>query len=121
MNADKRRCDTDKEQPAFSSKRSSFFIASFQIEGLCTAIRFTLQTNGEIGPQTINLLRGLRELLAASCDNEIEKQIPDISSDLSCSDLLAVAEVIRVTFLAFLSPEEATTQRGTLGFHASSK
>lgn len=101
---------------ANSHHRSNLFIASFQAEGLCQAMRLTISVKGIPGPASISLLRNLRELVAGA--GIAVEHLPNVAEDMDPFDVLMIAEVVRATILAFLTPEEAAEQRGVFGFHA---
>jgi hypothetical protein len=42
--------------------------------------------------------------------------IPEVTDESSPADLLVTAELLRVSMIAFLTPEEAEEQRGFFGF-----
>jgi len=62
------------------------------------------------------MLRSLRDGFLEGGDGPTIKLIPEMDTASTPSDLLAIAEVLRVTMLAFLTPEEADEQRGHFGF-----
>jgi len=48
------------------------------------------------------------------------ERIPEVSDDMGAPDLYAVAELIRATNLAFLTPEEME-ERSAMGFQVERK
>jgi hypothetical protein len=98
--------------------RSNLFVMSFQIEGICSAIRTTVSMGDRPGPATLTLLRSLRDSFVSVGSGFTVEHIPTVHDDMNPHDALAVAEVLRTTILAFLSPDEAE-ERGTFGFHAN--
>lgn len=97
--------------------RSNTVLASFQIEGLCKALRELVLRGIEPGDVARGLLRSLRDTVVGSVIGATVEHIPEVTKEALASDLLVVAEVLRATMLAFLTPEEAEEQRGTFGFH----
>ncbi len=101
------------------TSRSNNFVASFQVEGLCQAIRALVLQGIDPGPAARQALRGLRDVFVAVGKGATIKLIPEVDDDSSPADLLVIAEVLRTTMIAFLTPEEAQEQRGHFGFHQS--
>ena len=107
------------QTPGRNYNRSNLFVMSFQVEGLCTAMRTTVSVGGEPGPATLSLLKNLRDSFVSVGSGFTVEHIPSIHDGMNPHDALAAAEVLRTTILAFLSPEEAEEQRGVLGFHSN--
>jgi hypothetical protein len=99
------------------NKRSNNFVASFQIEGLCTALRILASSGVQYGNTAWELLRSLRNAFVESGTGVTVEHIPEVSDKSSPADLLIIAEVLRSTMLAFLTPEEVRENRGVFGFH----
>jgi hypothetical protein len=104
---------------ARNHNRSNLFIASFQVEGLCTALRATTAVGGQPGPATLELLKSLRDAIVSVGSGLTVEHLPEVTNEMNSYDVLTTAEVLRTTILAFLSPEEAEEQRGVFGFHAN--
>ena len=100
-------------------ERTARFIDSYQIQALCEALRFALQTGNTPGPAAIEVLSSIRKSMSViiKTDGPQVDRVPDVTSEMSAVDLLAIAEVMRATYLAFLSPEELEEQSDTFGFH----
>lgn len=98
--------------------RSNLFVASFQIEGLCSALRMTVASGAKPGPAALELLKSLRDALVRTDTGLIIEHLPNVNDDMDPHDVLATAEVVRTTILAFLTSEEVEEQRGVFGFHA---
>ena len=101
--------------------RSNLFIASFQVEGLYNALRTTITVGGTPGKVAIRLLKSLRDSIVSVGSRLTVEHLPEITEDMTSHDVLAAAEVLRTTILAFLPPEEAEEQRGVFGFHSNLK
>ena len=97
--------------------RRSIFIVSFQLEGIGTALRVSLQCRAEPGAATIVLLMKLqsdfRRLIASG---RVVNDVPEISEGMSAPELLAIAEVPRTSAMSFLSPDEAEQRQRSIGF-----
>jgi hypothetical protein len=101
-----------------NAKRSVGFIASFQMDALCAVLRELVLHGIEPGPATRGVLKSLRdEFVDKSSGTPIER-IPEVSDDVGTSDLYAIAELVRATNMAFLTPEEMQ-ERGAMGFPVS--
>jgi hypothetical protein len=99
--------------------RSGLFIISFQLDGLCTALRYTVPAGLQPAAGTVALLRKLYDDYASISTKRQLAGFPDINDDLSSVDLLSVAETLRSTVLAFLSPDELADRKRALGFAAA--
>lgn len=96
--------------------RSNNFVASYQIEGLCQALRPLVLNGIEPGKSARHILRTLRDGFVGSGSGTTVELIPQVTDDSTPSDLLVAAEILRVSMIAFLTPEEAEEQRGYFGF-----
>lgn len=97
--------------------RTGIFIISFQLEGLCTALRATVPHGLEPGPGTLQILKKLRDDWASISTGKALENLPEIDESLSPVDVLAMAETLRFTALSFMTPEEVKEQNRVLGFH----
>ena len=95
--------------------RSNNFIVYFQIEGVCMALRQLVPHGVEPGPQTRQLVRNLHDGLVEVSSGKPIEHIPEVTDNTGPADLLVIAETLRSTMLAFLTPEEVK-ERGALGF-----
>lgn len=82
-------------------------------------MRLSYELGHEFGPETVAFLGFLRDYLVSCSSGPSTKKIPVVSSDLSSSDLMSLAELVCVTYLAFLSPEEAAEQKTSIGFRSN--
>lgn len=100
--------------------RQGFFLVSYQIEGLCVALRLMVQTGVSAGPQTRELLNNklsvFRSLIMSGPGLD---GLPDITDAIATADLLSIAEILRTTALCFLTPEEHEERRRSIGFTSS--
>lgn len=106
---------------AKNHNRSNLFIASYQVEGLCDALRRTISVGAQPGPESLKFLKSLRDAIVSVGSGLTIEHLPEISLDMNAHDVLAAAEVLRTTIIAFLSPEEVQDHRGAFGFHAVSQ
>jgi len=97
------------------------FILSFQLEGLCTALRYTVPSGIPVGPETVAMTLRLKHAFEKVTSGEPVENFPDITSEWAASDVLMLVEVLRASLLAFLSPEEAEERTGVLGFRTKSQ
>lgn len=105
----------EPEKPVWRQTRGDFFIRSFQIDGLCAALRHLTAVNLEPGQAAKQLLKALREGFLENSSGQITRLIPEVSDTSSTADLVVIAEVLRATVTSFLSPEELE-ERGKMGF-----
>ncbi|MDR3457552.1 MAG: hypothetical protein P4N60_08910 [Verrucomicrobiae bacterium] len=106
-------------QPNKSEKiieRGSLFIVSYQLEGLCMGLRLTVPHGLSPGKESVAILKKLKADFASICTGRVLTDLPTISESSSPVDILVMAETLRTSVLAFLSPEEVAEHR-KLGFH----
>jgi len=103
-----------------SSWRSAEFLASFQLDALCRTLEVLVLNGIEPGPQARGLLKSLRDEFRARSTGRSAERIPDISDATCAADLLVIAEVVRATDIAFLTPEEIE-DRAAMGFPVPSR
>lgn len=100
-------------------ERRGIFIVSFQLEGLCAALRLITQCGVQLGDATVILLqklqRDFRGLVESGC---VVDDVPDVTSGMTTPEMLAIAEVLRASALSFLSADEAEDHRRSIGFAA---
>jgi hypothetical protein len=96
--------------------RSGLFILSFQLEGLCAALRHTVPHGLPPGRATVALLRKLYDDLDALHTGRAIERFPSIDDALSPVDVLSIAEMLRSTVVAFLTPEEREERHLEFGF-----
>jgi hypothetical protein len=98
-----------------AAKRSVRFVTSFQVDALCGALRDLVLHGIEPGPATRRLLKSLRDDCVARTSGGPTQWIPEVSDDVGPADLYAIAQVVRATNMAFLTPEEMQ-ERTSIGF-----
>jgi hypothetical protein len=98
--------------------RSGLFILSFQLEGLCAALRHTVPHGLPPSRATIALLRKLYDDFDDLHTGRAIERFPTIDDALSPVDVLAIAETLRSTVVAFLTPEEREERHREFGFVA---
>ena len=96
--------------------RTGLFIISFQLEGLCTALRHCLACNLTPGPASVGLVQKLFDEFREISTGRWAERFPEISESLLPSDLLAIAETLRMTVVSFLSPQETEDRAQIVGF-----
>jgi hypothetical protein len=95
-----------KPPPKATTTRSNEFIASFQIDAVCGVLRELVLRGIEPGPEVRHIVKRLHDDFVGRATGGPIEHIPDVSDGVSASDLYAIAELIRATNLAFLTPEE---------------
>lgn len=95
--------------------RSHEFILSFQLDGVCEAMRLMISRGLDPGSVTRRVLKALRDDFVQRCSGKAIDLIPEITDNTAPDDLYVIAELLRATNLSFLSQEERE-ERGPLGF-----
>jgi hypothetical protein len=98
--------------------RSHLFIMSYQLEGICAGLRLTVPNGLSPGQVTVEMLKKVSTEFAAICRGRTVEDLPQISEASNPVDVLVMAETLRATLLAFLSPEELAEHRN-IGFHSN--
>jgi hypothetical protein len=98
-------------------KRSARFMLFFQAEGLCQSLRLVVQTGGKPGSAVAALMNKMIASAKQTSHGDPIDRLPDVSEGMGAADLLVIAEILRSTMLAFLTPEEVEAQRRSIGFH----
>jgi hypothetical protein len=70
------------------------------------------------GKSARDVLRKLRDGWIKGASGSTVELIPDVTDESSPADVLVAAEILRVSMIAFLTPEEAEEQRGFFGFRS---
>jgi hypothetical protein len=96
--------------------RTALFIVSFQLDGLCTALRYAVPYGLQPSSGTVALLRKLFEDYSNIASKHQLAGFPPIDETLGAVDTLVVAETLRSTVLAFLTPDELEDRKHALGF-----
>lgn len=97
-------------------ERGGLFIMSYQLEGLCNGLRLTVPNGLSPGKETVAILKKLQADFASISTGRILKDLPTVSETSSPVDILVLAETLRTSVMAFLSPEEVAEHR-KIGFH----
>jgi hypothetical protein len=97
-----------------SYTRSHEFVRSYQLDALCETLRFCIASQAPLSPACRHVLKMLRDDFVATGQGRVIEYIPDVPEDAELPDLLFVAEFLRATVVAFLSPEELD-ERGPFG------
>ncbi len=96
--------------------RSERFVLSYQLDGICQALRLIVQAREKPGAKTLQLLTKLRSEVGRNVAGQALKDVPDFDASTTLPELVAIAEFLRATMLAFLSPEETKERSGGMGF-----
>ena len=97
--------------------RSGRSILSFQLQGLCNALRIAVSTGQPAGAACVALFDKLRIDLLALTSGRCVEGLPEISGDVTLVDMLVYSEVLNETLNAFLNPEEGEEKRRFFGFN----
>ena len=103
----------EKTEPVTRTDR---FILFFQLDGLCNALRLGVQAGQQPGTASLALLRKFRNDLLSNIQGVPTAGLPEIEEVADALDILALAEVMRTTIMAFLTPEELTEGKKAVGF-----
>jgi hypothetical protein len=96
--------------------RSGISILSFQIQGLCNALRIAVQSGQPVGPVSGALFVKLRNDTLSVVSGRCVEGLPEMDGSASPVDLLTYTEILNETLNAFLSPEEGEEKRRFFGF-----
>jgi hypothetical protein len=96
--------------------RSERFVLSYQLDGMCQALRLIIQLKEKPGVKTLQLLTKLRSEVGRNVTGQALKDVPDFDATTTLPELVAIAEFLRATMVAFLSPEETKERSGSMGF-----
>ena len=103
-------------KPTLPIDRSGRSILSFQLQGLCNALRIAVQVGQPLGTASASLLVKLRSDMLSIVSGRCVDGLPEIDDTCSPADLLVHAEVLNETLNAFLSPDEGEEKRRVFGF-----
>ena len=99
-------------------KRSALLVMAFELEGLCNSLRITVPNGLAPSRTTIAIMNKLLEEFSEKADGVLLDNLPPLDEKTSPVDVLIVAEILRSTLTAFLSPEELHERERTFGFAA---
>lgn len=100
--------------------RSDRFILFFQLEALCHSLQIMIETKQPLTPYPLEMLRKLHADAKRNVTGPAVASIPSPSNTASLPDMLLLAEVLRYTMAAFLTPEEML-DTGLAGFRPPPK
>ena len=93
------------------TRRTDTFVLYFQMEGLCAALKHGMEHGQAPGEEIRKYLSLVREHLQKRADGTPYRVLPTLKSTNSGGDLLCLAEILRMTLLAALTPEERTESK----------
>lgn len=96
--------------------RTGIFIITFQLEGLCFALRQTVPHGLAPSVGSVTLLKKLHDDFASITTGRALNGFPEIKESLTPVDILAIAETLRSTAASFLTPDEREERNQTFGF-----
>jgi hypothetical protein len=91
---------------------------SFQLDGVCTALRQCVGSGLKPGPGTLKSLRTLRGAFVGMHNGVSLDMLPNIDFGADPSDILTYAEILRSTVARFLSSDEIAEKRRANDFHS---
>ncbi len=97
-------------------ERRGILIVSFQLEGICNALKFMVQAGANPGDETRSIVKKLWSDFQDIASGKVVKDLPDVSDITSAADLLAIAETLRTSALCFLTPDEQDERKRSIGF-----
>ena len=96
--------------------RTDRFVLSYQLEGLCIALRLAVEVQQEMDGTILGLLKRARQHFdSIIVRGRVAQDLPDVDGGISLVGALALAETFRMTLLAFLTPEELEDAKQTMG------
>lgn len=101
--------------------RSALLVMAFEVEGLCTGLRQTVPNGLEPSNTTLSLMNKLLAMFSEKSDGGVLDNLPALTEDTSPVDCLIVAEILRSTLMAFLTPDELDERDRTFGFASAQK
>jgi hypothetical protein len=98
--------------------RRGIFIVSYQLDGICNALRLIVQTGAPVGSPVRAIVAKLRaDFARLLASGRALDSLPEVSDDMSAPELLALAETLRSSALCFLTPDETDERKRAMGFN----
>ncbi len=101
--------------------RSVLLVMAFEVEGLCTGLRQTVPNGLAPAATTLSIMNKLLALFSEKSDGGVLDNLPALTDETSPVDCLIVAEILRSTLMAFLTPDELDERDRTFGFASAQK
>ncbi|MFA5291868.1 MAG: hypothetical protein WC496_02410 [Phycisphaerae bacterium] len=103
----------EKESPI---KRSGTFMLAAQLEGFCIGLRQIVSIGITPGKLSVDLLKKLFKDFTQTTHGKPVENFPEIIDSTPGADLLILAETLRSTMMAFLTPDETEEHNKSFGF-----
>lgn len=97
-------------------KRSALLVMTFELEGLCNGLRCTVPNGLAPAATTVAIMNRLLEAFSRKAEGCVLDELPPLDENTTPVDLLIVAEMLRSTLMAFLTPDERDDRDRTFGF-----
>jgi hypothetical protein len=101
--------------------RSVLLVMAFEVEGLCTGLRQTVPNGLPPSTTTLAIMNKLLALFSEKSDGGVLDNLPALTEETSPVDCLIVAEILRSTLMAFLTPDELDDRDRTFGFASATR
>jgi hypothetical protein len=96
--------------------RSALLVMTFELEGLCNGLRCTIPNGLPPSTTTLAIMNRLLERFSEKAEGCVLDELPPLDENTAPADLLIVAEMLRSTLMAFLTPDERDDRDRTFGF-----
>ena len=96
--------------------RSALLVMTFELEGLCNGLRCTVPNGLAPAATTVAIMNRLLEAFSRKAEGCVLDELPPLDENTTPVDLLIVAEMLRSTLMAFLTPDERDDRDRTFGF-----
>ena len=98
-------------------ERSALLMLAFQLEGICTGLKLCIDSQIAPGDKVKQLISNVRnDVIEMSSGNTMDN-IPDLEGEITLADLVILAETLRSTVMAFLTPVEREEHGKSFGFN----
>jgi hypothetical protein len=101
--------------------RSALLVMAFEVEGLCTGLRQTVPNGLAPSATTLSIMNKLLATFSEKSNGGVLDNLPALTEHTSPVDCLIVAEILRSTLMAFLTPDELDERDRTFGFASPRK
>lgn len=93
-------------------------VMAFELEGLCEGLRSTVPNGLQPASTTVDIMNRLLADFSEKSDGCVLDDLPAMDENTSPVDMLIVAEILRSSLMAFLTPIEREERERLFGFHA---
>ena len=96
--------------------RSALLVMTFELEGLCNGLRCTVPNGLAPAARTVAIMNRLLDEFSRKAEGCVLDELPKLDENTSAVDMLIIAEMLRSTLMAFLTPDERDARDRTFGF-----